>query len=125
MTLRLGFVTNSSSTNHIIAWNGNRDDLAQLLYKHIKHFEDERDWISFDEAIDNLFKLILCNDSQKDKCLLAYEYDEYTLKRLNDFENIISDYSVGNGGTWADILLDKEIKIDEDDMFCWSFRDHS
>ena len=38
MKLRLGFITNSSSTNFIIAWNGNKNDIVCLLNKHIELF---------------------------------------------------------------------------------------
>jgi hypothetical protein len=40
MKMRLGFITNSSSTNFIIAWNGDKDDLANLLNKHRELFPE-------------------------------------------------------------------------------------
>lgn len=35
MKLRLGFVTNSSSTNYVIAWKGEKRDLFDLVKEHI------------------------------------------------------------------------------------------
>jgi hypothetical protein len=34
MKLRLGFVTNSSSTNFVIAWKGKKEDLKTILESH-------------------------------------------------------------------------------------------
>lgn len=36
MRLRLGFVTNSSSTNHLVWWNGKKSDLKKLLTAHVE-----------------------------------------------------------------------------------------
>jgi len=36
----MGFVTNSSSTQHIIAWKGKEEDLLALLQKHSDIFPD-------------------------------------------------------------------------------------
>lgn len=38
MLFRLGFVTNSSSTNHIIFWKGQKEDLKDLLLAHREKF---------------------------------------------------------------------------------------
>ena len=32
MKIRLGFVTNSSSTNYVLIWNGEKEDIKDLLY---------------------------------------------------------------------------------------------
>jgi len=38
MKLRLGFVTNSSSTTHIMMWKGDKDRLKELLEAHQNRF---------------------------------------------------------------------------------------
>jgi hypothetical protein len=38
MKIRLGFITNSSSTNHIIMWKGDKYDLKKLLIERISIF---------------------------------------------------------------------------------------
>jgi len=38
MKIRLGFITNSSSTNHIIMWKGDKYDLKRLLLEKISIF---------------------------------------------------------------------------------------
>jgi len=38
MHVRLGHVTNSSSTNHILMWKGAKDDLRRLLLAHAEEF---------------------------------------------------------------------------------------
>ncbi|MEI6297772.1 MAG: hypothetical protein WCO84_09140 [bacterium] len=38
MLLRLGFVTNSSSTTHIMMWKGDKGKLRELLEAHASHF---------------------------------------------------------------------------------------
>ena len=58
MRIRLGHVTNSSSTNHIIMWRGAKDDLRRLLEAHAHVFPTGCDWIdhvggvSVDEIIN-------------------------------------------------------------------------
>jgi hypothetical protein len=37
--IRLGFVTNSSSTNHLVMWKGNPKDLLFILTAHRAHFD--------------------------------------------------------------------------------------
>jgi len=37
--VRLGFVTNSSSTTHIMMWKGDKEALRELLEAHAKHFD--------------------------------------------------------------------------------------
>lgn len=39
MKLRLGFVTNSSSTTHIMMWKGDKGRLKELLDAHQRHFD--------------------------------------------------------------------------------------
>ncbi len=38
--IRLGYVTNSSSTQHIIAWQGKKKDIKKLLKKHAEIFPE-------------------------------------------------------------------------------------
>lgn len=51
MKLRLGYVTNSSSTNHIICWNGSDEDLKALLQKHREKFD-----LTFEAWDDEVYK---------------------------------------------------------------------
>jgi len=41
MKLRLGFVTNSSSTNHVITWKGNAEDLFNIFKKYKEDYAKE------------------------------------------------------------------------------------
>jgi hypothetical protein len=88
MKLRLGFVTNSSSTNHIIAWNGKKEDLRSILEAHKKQFptkdnlkkrklkKDEWDtgrWeVTSDEIID-----FICSCEDNIEELKDFKYDQF------------------------------------------------
>lgn len=45
LRVRLGHVTNSSSTNHILMWNGAKEDLRQLLLEHAHVFPLGSSWL--------------------------------------------------------------------------------
>ncbi len=58
--IRLGYVTNSSSTQHIIAWKGKKEDLFDLLVKHIGIFLPKKSHVT----IESMAKyIVLCLES--------------------------------------------------------------
>jgi len=64
LKLRLGFVTNSSSTNHTIMWKGDKQNLKEILIKHKNIFPTSLDWgyaeysITSEEIIDAIMSML-------------------------------------------------------------------
>jgi hypothetical protein len=66
MKLRLGFVTNSSSTNHIIMWRGSQNDLQKILMEKIEMFPDHYDSYNKTHNIDKI-EIVYAIISKADK----------------------------------------------------------
>jgi hypothetical protein len=67
MKVRLGFVTNSSSTNHIMMWSGDKYDLKKILIEKINIFPKTYSNYSVDksEILDAILSMIQSSTDQE------------------------------------------------------------
>lgn len=73
MKIRLGFVTNSSSTTHIMMWKGDKDKLRDLLEAHRKRFDlsyvdcmDEKRQVTSDQVAEAILSKLDTTETAKD-----------------------------------------------------------
>ena len=102
MKLRLGFVTNSSSTNHTMIWKGKPETIKEIFKAHMEelkkqygkiaeeYIEDEEDEEveTFEEVLDIIVNLI-------DKQVMYIEKLDISLVSIYGRDEYITDYFDG------------------------------
>jgi hypothetical protein len=128
MKLRLGFVTNSSSTNFVIAWKGKKEDFAYLISKHKEAFPDtyirpfssnyeERFYNLREIIVEQIIEVATERISQPEKYIKGYEnqiadaYDQLKYlekpgRPITEFEREL--YSIRRFETVIDLIKDKD-----------------
>ncbi len=115
--IRLGHVTNSSSSNHIIAWNGKLNDLIDILQEHetvfptsyYSHGTSHNYVTNTDEIINHIIQHIHGSHYKEDKDRMEKVNDE-----INSFRDISNKLDIIKDKDW--ILIVPFSDEDYDDM---------
>ena len=105
MKFRLGFVSNSSSTSHIIQWRGTKEDLRKMLLAHRDVFPTE--WYEYETTAAQIIDAIMS------------QVGHVKLDGWNEVAIYFGDHDGPFAGTDIGMVMDYEgryIRLDGEDI---------